>query len=1147
VVAAGDAVKKTPSWASRYAASMGSCGGLHSVVALEDRDSQGAAPQHKLLLLSRAYATPGQHSKWPVEPLHARGAGGGVGGGGGALPDTYGLFGQVGQVHEREKGDGVPFSETVSVIDVEGAVYGVAPRPPVPCPGREVVFTGAGTLVLPGGATAALPWRDLAVREGADFAFLCGGGGGRAAPGGAAAPGGGLRRARPEPLAEPPHEGALAVQEGLEESSVPPRDWHAVRRALWVEAPLPGGGGGGGGQMAGSAIAGAGGGGARFESPRLGGDGDVRGGLTASLSEWALQHEGHSASGRSWVVLTNLGVTTLTSVRPIDQLAYMLREAAAAGVAGGGGAAGAALARSQLAPGTPAPPHPVLRSLRLRLPPREFFSMLVALECGMGSEAPGVAGTPRAAGAVELTPTVAAAARAAFKFLRGAPSPTFGQPDLECFQHLLPAAQDVAQGLLSRGTEGLLLLVGRVLRPFWSATLFVVPPLRGGALRTKRGAVVLGSRLARAARGGGGGGADPTAVVFAAPPVAGAALLALASAAAAPGAAPAPPPLAPHVVLPRFTAGEAGFFAARIEALRQFILEHYPLVAVAHGVHGGARLNRRVNDREANELIASLALSVGMGDLFPGGVRADRRVPDAEAAGAREDLIVLLVFRVLGRTLQALRAAEAIATPTHHVPEIMYGVARDIAGLAVPRPGGGGGGGGGAPPPGPGGGGGGSLHSARAPHLGGGAPAAVAAPAATWPAAPQVQAHATWLHETLGAKFSDLVAEPRRGSTVVEGIFSRVFALLAEASEGGDGGGGGGVLAAEPVAMLAALLREHCPDFFSESTRLRATALEHLKRANSYGTSSQERTLLVERALALAERSVAESAPDALIHSWPPPPPAPAVYAEEPPLRAIVGHLNDLGAFVGSARLLLRAAAAAEGGEERVRVLNSRQARCAVQHAFGVGDAAGGDPAAANARSPSLIFRALCYRELCNTLDKVREQGAAAGGGGGGDDGALGVAELAAPTANAQFRALLGEVLNQPDAVMHEVVYEHLLWLHDNFPHTGARDELLRLETPYIENFLKRLSTDPQAQAPLHGRPDSQVLKEFYMARGQHDRAWRPRPAVDCRARSHQRLTSHPHTRTPTPAARTQTQTYAHAPQSAPRSCFPSRSMRASR
>jgi hypothetical protein len=117
----------------------------------------------------------------------------------------------------------------------------------------------------------------------------------------------------------------------------------------------------------------------------------------------------------------------------------------------------------------------------------------------------------------------------------------------------------------------------------------------------------------------------------------------------------------------------------------------------------------------------------------------------------------------------------------------------------------------------------------------------------------QAAAHHEWLAAALGAKFSDLVAAPGVGSYVVEGLFSRVFAALAEAgvAERGHGGGGGegAIVAAEPVAALAATLREHCPDFFSESTRLRATALEYLERATCGAASSQERALLTREAL----------------------------------------------------------------------------------------------------------------------------------------------------------------------------------------------------------------------------------------------------------------------------------------------------------
>jgi hypothetical protein len=1135
----------SPAHGGGFAVHAAAVGGLHAVLAMEQRGAtgggggEGAHPGSKLMLLSRAYATAGQHPRWPAEaPAKAAAAGGGGGGAPAAGELDLGL-------------DGIPFSESVSVVDVEGAVYAVAARPPLPCATREVVFAESGALVLPPAppgtrrevsATAAVPWRDSIVRSGADFPFLAaeggdavGRGGGVGVGGGGGAAGGGRRRARAaDALPDEPADGAIAVQEGLEESSVPPCDWHAVRRALWVEAPLPGGGGGGGG--GGPQLAGAGGAlaGAHhthhhhhhgaFPHPH------VEPG--EQTSEWALQHEGHAASGRSWVVVTQLGVTLLTSVRPIDQLAHMLgHEAGGAfaglgGGGGGGGGGGAALAASALAPGMPAPLPPALRSLRLRLPPREFFSMLVACECGFGTEAPGVAGTPRAAGAVALGgAALKERAHAAFKFLRGTPAaeavmragPDRDEGGAAAFLRALGGGpQDGA--LLSRGTEGLLLLVGRVLRPFWGASVFITPPPRGGAVRTRRGAVVLGARVApraaAAARGGGANASAPATLAFhgGAPAAAGAAALLLLFPSGDPrgggggggfgggfggggGGASVPP----AVVLPRFTVNEVGIFAARVEALCEFILSHYPLVAVSHGVHGGALLNRRVDDREASGIIASLAANVGMGDVFPGGV-ADRgrRVRADEAAGAREDLVVLLVFRALRRTLQALRAAEAIATPAHRVPEIMLGVARAAYSA---------GGGGGAPPPPPPPGGG-ALSSAREAAASGGGGFGGAPPAAGggWAAAPQAAAHHEWLAAALGAKFSDLVAAPGVGSYVVEGLFSRVFAALAEAgvAERGHGGGGGegAIVAAEPVAALAATLREHCPDFFSESTRLRATALEYLERATCGAASSQERALLTREALALALRSVTESTPQALFDSWPADEPG-----GEPALKAIVGHLNVLGAYLGSAQLLLAAAAAAEGGEERVRELNARQAAATVARVWGLTAGRGADGAAAALGAPATVFRAQCYKELLNVLDLVREPppGAAAAAAFGAPAAFAGGAALAladlqvARPRNPQFVALLGEALNAADAVWHEVAYEHLLWLQKHFPDSGARDELLRLDTPYIEDFLRRMGERPEAAAAdaaderervLASRPDPMLLKDYYMKRGLHERAW---------------------------------------------------------
>ena len=362
------------------------------------------------------------------------------------------------------------------------------------------IFTPSGALLLPDGETAPLPYRSFDLRRGGGGLQLLEPGSGPlsvaqfdALPvtSGAAATASKKKRERDDAaaataFAQDDLVGAIIKQRVLEESSVPTRYSHLVRRRIWAS------------------------GGSHDAEPLvndLTAVPSISGGtFDLSPPELSLTHD-LRASAKSFVILTSDGVHRIRKVRVIDQLASILSHVSnsphspalqpkriAEGGGGGGGGGGSHDANTLRKPiQTAELRNPLLESFFTKMPVREeAFAQIAAVACGFSSKSQlsewrGPRGSRPADDACRSLSDGGGGerdtARRSLRAFGGDPSWKLNSnAEILAAKNGMTAFSRDDSGYSSRDLTfspkfgGLTLLLSRLLRPFWRKTLFVAPP-----------------------------------------------------------------------------------------------------------------------------------------------------------------------------------------------------------------------------------------------------------------------------------------------------------------------------------------------------------------------------------------------------------------------------------------------------------------------------------------------------------------------------------------------------------------------------------------------------------------------------------------------------------------------------------------------
>jgi len=362
------------------------------------------------------------------------------------------------------------------------------------------IFTPSGALLLPDGETAPLPYRSFDVRRGGGGLQLLEPGSGPlsvaqfdalpVASGAAAATASKKKRERDDAaaataFAQDDLVGAIIKQRVLEESSVPTRYSHLVRRRIWAS------------------------GGSHDAEPLvndLSAVPTISGGtFDLSPPELSLTHD-LRASAKSFVILTSDGVHRIRKVRVIDQLASILSHVSnsphspalqpkrlAEGGGGGGGGSHDANSTLRKPIQTAELRNPLLESFFTMMPVREeAFAQIAAVACGFSSKAQlsewrGPRGSRPADDACRSLSDGGGGerdtARRSLRAFGGDPSWKLNSnAEILAAKNGMTAFSRDDSGYSSRDLTfspkfgGLTLLLSRLLRPFWRRTLFIAPP-----------------------------------------------------------------------------------------------------------------------------------------------------------------------------------------------------------------------------------------------------------------------------------------------------------------------------------------------------------------------------------------------------------------------------------------------------------------------------------------------------------------------------------------------------------------------------------------------------------------------------------------------------------------------------------------------
>jgi hypothetical protein len=378
------------------------------------------------------------------------------------------------------------------------------------------IFTPSGALLLPDGETAPLPYRSFDVRRGGGGLQLLEPGSGPlsvsqfdALPvSGAAVATGKKKRERDDPsaaaaataFAQDDLVGAIIKQKVLEESSVPTRYSHLVRRRIWAS----------GGSHDAEPLYN------EIIVPSLSG-----GTFDVSPTDLSITYD-LRASSNSFVILTSEGIHRIRKVRVIDQLSSILSHVS-------NSPHSPALqpkrqsAEGNFDPSTSRKPiqtaelrNPLLESFFTKMPVREeAFAQIAAVACGFTSKSQltewrGPRGSRPAEDACRSLSDGGGerdTARRSLRAFGGDPSwKPNSSADILAAKNGMSALSRDDSGYSSRDLTfspkfgGLTLLLSRLLRPFWRKTLFIAPPgkqtLFTPSLSNSTLAVSLGSKPA---------------------------------------------------------------------------------------------------------------------------------------------------------------------------------------------------------------------------------------------------------------------------------------------------------------------------------------------------------------------------------------------------------------------------------------------------------------------------------------------------------------------------------------------------------------------------------------------------------------------------------------------------------------------------